>query len=181
MAKIKGTWSAEEAEKATATFEPLPAGDYLVEIIDSKDEKIKEGNQKGYTRRIWEFRVVESFDGENIGRKIGGFTNTVQLSTTWASGKTNFTFYQAHKAIGADDGEFPDAGDDIETVLGVTYGYNPPNAKGHVYNTVRSYFAPESKKLSARNEELPTAEPSTAASSTGDKDEFDLDSFTTGS
>lgn len=174
MAKKISGWDAEAAEKSTQPFGPLPPGDYIVEIVDATDEKKKDGANKGKIERTHEIKVVESFNGENIGRSVK-FVN-VQLTPTFASGKTNFQFYQLHKALGAEPGEFPDYDEVIGAEVGVHLGYrNRRSAKGYVNNQVRSFFEVGSQELKERYEDEPPANDAPAgASAQVEDDEFQI-------
>lgn len=154
--KIKG-WDDTAAEKATQPFGPLPAGDYIVEIVDATDKKITSAtSEKGTIRRSHDFKVIESFDGENEGREVK-YQGVLLTPTFKKSGKPNGWFYQLHKALGAEPGEFPDSDEVIGSEIGVTLGYAPRDSKGRVFNESRAFFVPGSKELKARDEAEPPA------------------------
>jgi len=155
MARTVST-SAADAKGATAGFTPLPAGDYIVEIIDVEEGVYGPASaNSGKPKLTVQYKVVEP--EEFAGRKFKDFS--VPLFPKWTSGKVAFIFYQFFKALGVefnDDGDtdLPENEDLWEQTIGVKLGVEPKNSDpSTLQNKVQGYFDPSKGVQTAPKED----------------------------
>lgn len=159
--------SKSQAKAATAGFTPIPDGDYIAEIVGTKDAKVKSEANKGKPTLDVDFRVVE---GSEEGRKFKVFG--VPMFTEWASGSVAFLFYQFFGALGIkfdEDGEteLPENEELWGQNVGVTAKSTYDKERDR-YNTQYYFFDP------AKGIKNPPKAVG-AAGSDDTEDEFDLD------
>lgn len=77
--------STEEAQKSTRGPDPIPAGTYIVEVVEAKEDVTTNGNE----RVTFQLRIIE--DEEFTGRKI--------YQSAFQSEKSRWFLYQALMAL----------------------------------------------------------------------------------
>lgn len=106
---VSGVSASEAKDAVSNKFPVYPAGEYVGEIVDIKQDSIKSAANKGKPTLNIQVKFTESSTGEGIGKKFTAFG--VPDFPRWASDKVAFLFYQFYKALGV---EFPEKGGDVE-------------------------------------------------------------------
>lgn len=142
---------AENAEDLGGTFEPLPAGNYEVALVDAKIKKFANSGQYADTdsyRLTWK---ITDQNEEGVNRRLW---SQVALIPNWfpkngaATGSANFTLVQFANAIGIvpdDDGSFelPDADEILDQDVTIGVEVVVREYKGKEINEINRYLSPE--------------------------------------
>lgn len=135
MARVrKVSGATAEAGLSGGAFKNYPVGEYIGQIIDIKQDKIKSGNNKGKEVLHVQFKFTEAGPDESlVGKKFTAFR--VPDFEEWASGSAAFLHFQFYKALGVtfppkgEDGdvEYPDFDDMLGEEVGIQIGLEDTN------------------------------------------------------
>lgn len=166
IVSIDGTKAAESA----GGFALLPEGDWIAEIISTKDGVYKSEKNSGVPKLELGFKIIEGPD-EFVGKKFKDFN--IPMQGEWKNGTNAFMFYQFFEAVGV---KFPKKGEtadvelpDNEELWGVEIGVTSkikPDDKGIDRNNW-TYFHP--------SKGIKNPPKIGEAGSADTEDEFDLD------
>lgn len=162
---IDGTKAAESA----GGFALLPEGDFIAEIISTKDGVYTSEKNNGVPKLELGFKIIEGHD-DFVGKKFRDFN--IPMEGEWKNGSNAFMYYQFFEALGV---KFPKKGEiadvelpENEEMWGMEIGVTSkikPDLKGVDRNNF-SYFHPSKgiKNVAAAG-----------AGGSAAEDEFDLD------
>jgi len=134
MAMLPSVFNTDDHKEA-AGFEPIPAGDYLAEIIKSEVKDTKDGTGKYISLH---FKIV---DGEYAKRLVFANLNIVnknQQAVEIAQGELKSICV----AVGF-DGELEDTADLHSVPLGIKVAIQEATAKWPAKNVIKKYFKEE--------------------------------------
>lgn len=131
--KVSGN-TAEAGLSSGGGFKNYPVGEYIGQIIDIKQDKLKSEANKGKEVNHVQFRFTEAGPDETLaGKKFTAFR--VPEFTEWSSGTAAWLHFQFYKALGVtfppkgEDGEvtYPDIDDMLGEEVGIQIGLEDTN------------------------------------------------------